>query len=90
MYEGVLQTLQKTLFVVADDEGSRKSSTRQPGNVSIKYSDMLLVEIEQLSLIWLSSAWYIVEGIELELKIPLETAEVLALVTDEYEDRILF
>lgn len=55
------QTLHKTLVDVAYEEGSRKSSTRQPGSVSIKYSDMLLV-----SLMWLS------RGVELELKIEFE------------------
>lgn len=62
----VLQTLQKPLEA---NEGSRKSSTCHPGSVSIKYSDILLVEYEALS---------VFDGIglistEAELEISLET-----------------
>jgi hypothetical protein len=57
------------------NEGSRKSSMRQPGTVS-KYSDMLLVEIEPLSLTWFSSKVYAVVAdavsTEGELRISLE------------------
>lgn len=63
------------------DEGSRKSSTDQPGNVSIKYSDILLVETEQLSLMLMfSSTLFGVDGIEYELKISLETEARLLFV----------
>lgn len=62
----------------AEEEGSRKSSTCQPGSVSMRYSDMLLVEYEPFSLVELfSSKLYVPYGngfsIEEELDISLET-----------------
>ena len=71
----------------ADEEGSRKSSTCQPGSVSIRYSDMLLVEYEPFSLVELfSSKLYIPDGngfpIDEELEISLETVLVLFIVVE--------
>lgn len=66
------------------EEESRRSSTCQPGRVSIKYSEMLLVENWRLLLLLFSCAGAIV--LFAGGGVPFETASLLAFDVDADSD----